>query len=283
MPQVVSRDGTSIAYEVTGAGEHVVLIDGALGSRSLGQMPRLAALLAPQFGVVTYDRRGRGESGDTQPYAVGREVEDIGALIDEVGGAARLYGISSGAALALEAAAGLGEKVEQLAMYEPPYNAAADAVGEWQDYRRRLTELLAAGRRGDAAGLFMAFVGVPAAQIDGMRSAPMWSGFEAVAPTLAYDAAILGDVRSVPAARAACVAAPSLIMNGGASLPFMRETALALAEALPDGHYRELEGQPHDVSLEVLAPVLIEFFRSDRRQRQEAGGGQERSKARPAA
>ena len=262
MPHVISRDGTKIAHEQIGEGESVVLIDGALGSRSFGYMPQLAALLAPHFRVITYDRRGRGESGDTPPYAVEREVEDIAALIGQAGGAASLYGISSGAALALEAALGLGEQVKAVALYEPPYNA--DDAQLWRDYRRRLRELLSEDRRGDAVALFMALVGVPTEQIAAMREAPMWPMLETVAPTLAYDAAILGEDRAVPIARAADLRAPALVMNGSESYPFMRDTATALVENMPAGRYRELEGQRHDVAVEVLAPVLVEFFQEER-------------------
>ena len=258
MPHVISKDGTRIAYEQVGEGETVVLIDGALCSRSFGPMPRLAALLSPHFSVVTYDRRGRDESGDTPPYAVEREVEDIAVLIDQDGGAASLYGISSGAALALEAALGLGEKVRTLALYEPPYNAEDAQL--WRDYGRRLGELLAADRRGDAVALFMAFVGAPSEQIAAMRETPMWSMLEAVAPTLAYDAAVLGEDRAVPTARAADLGVPALVMNGGEGYPFMRDTAIALAKSMPAGRHRELEGQRHDVAVEALAPVLVEFF-----------------------
>jgi pimeloyl-ACP methyl ester carboxylesterase len=140
--------------------------------RSFGPTSRLAALLAPHFTVVHYDRRGRGDSGDTQPYAVDREVEDVEALIDTVGGSAFLFGISSGAALALEATLRLGDKVETLALYEPPYNDDAGSAKEWDDYTTRLVEAVVADRRGDAVALFMALVGVPADQIDGMRRAP---------------------------------------------------------------------------------------------------------------
>jgi pimeloyl-ACP methyl ester carboxylesterase len=271
MPEVISKEGTRIVYDSSGGGQPVVLVDGALGYRSFGPMPRLAGLLMPQFRVITYDRRGRGDSGDTQPFAVGREVEDIEALIDAAGGSAFLFGISSGACLALEAAIKLGDKIGGLAMYEPPYNAAADARPEWVKYRTQLADAVATDRRGDAVALFMALVGVPAEQVGGMRQAPMWAQFEAVAPTLAYDAAAIGEDRAVPVGRAAGVAAPALALNGGAGLAFMRDTAKALAKALPNGQYRELEGQTHDVSLTVLAPVLIEVFRTWGGRRTETG------------
>jgi pimeloyl-ACP methyl ester carboxylesterase len=262
MQTVTSKDGTMIAYSQQGNGPAVILVDGALCFRSFGPMPELSKLLAPQFTVYTYDRRGRGESGDTQPYAVKREVEDIDALINEVGGSACLFGMSSGGALALEAAISLGDKVKKLALYEAPYNASEDTRGAWKDYNKQLADLLAASRRGDAAALFMAFVGTPADQIQGMRFAPFWQTFEAVAPTLEYDAAVLGEDRLPPNGRAARVTAPALVMNGDAGLPFMADTADAITKAIPHARHRTLEGQRHDVRMEVLAPVLIEFFNS---------------------
>lgn len=259
MKKITSNDSTEIAYEMRGTGPAVILVDGALCYRSFGPMPRLAELLAPHFTVYNYDRRGRGDSGDTQPYALTRETEDIEALIDEAGGSAFVFGTSSGACLALEAAIKLGDKIKKLAMYEPPYTSEKAAQEAWKEYRKQLAELLAADRRGDAAALFMKSVGTPDDQIDGMRHAPIWSIFEAVAPTLAYDAAVLGEDRSIPIERAARVVAPTLVMNGTA-IPFMLDTAQALANAIPNAQHRTLEGQTHDVNLEVLAPVLVEFF-----------------------
>lgn len=259
MSKVISKDGTPIAYDQSGKGPAVILVDPALCYRGFGPMGPLAALLAPHFTVITYDRRGRGESGDTPPYALAREVEDIQALINEAGGSAFVFGTSSGGSLALEAAIKLGDKIKKLAMYEPPYDSAPAARPAWKEYRTQLTKLLAADRRGDAAALFMQFVGTPADQIDGMRHAPVWPMFEAVAPTLAYDAAAVGDDRSVPVERAAAVTVPTLVMNGTV-LPFMLETANALAKAIPHAQHRTLEGQTHDVNLQVLAPVLVEFF-----------------------
>jgi pimeloyl-ACP methyl ester carboxylesterase len=261
MKKVTSNDGTEIAYDKRGNGPPVILVDGALCYRSFGPMPQLAELLAPHFTVYNYDRRGRGDSGDTQPYAVTREIEDIEALIDEAGESAFVFGTSSGACLALEAAMRLGDKIKKLAMYEPPYNSDKTVQQAWQEYRKQLAELLAANRRGDAAALFMKSVGTPDEQIDGMRHAPVWAIFESVAPTLAYDAAVLGEDRSVPVKRAAKVNIPTLMMNG-TTIPFMLDTAQALANAMPHAQHRTLEGQTHDVNLEVLAPVLVEFFNS---------------------
>jgi pimeloyl-ACP methyl ester carboxylesterase len=259
MKKVTSNDGTAIAYDKRGEGPSVILVDGAMCFRSFGPMTHLAELLAPHFTVYNYDRRGRGDSSDTRPYALEREVEDIDALIKEAGGSTFVYGISSGGALALEAALRLGNQIRKLAIYEVPYNSEKAALQEWKQYRKQLAQLLAADRRGDAAVLFMKLVGTPDEQIEGMRQMPMWSMFEAVAPTLAYDAAALGDARSVPIQRVAKLAVPTLVMNGTA-IPFMLETAEALAHAIPHAEHCTLEGQTHDVNLEVLAPVLVEFF-----------------------
>lgn len=261
MQKVTSKDGTQIAYDQQGQGPAVILVDGALCFRSFGPMPGLAKLLAPHFTVYTYDRRGRGDSSDTKPYTIEREVEDIEALINAAGNSAYLCGFSSGAALALEAAISLGDKVKKLALYEAPYNSDQGARQEYRAYRKQLDELLAAGRRGDAAVLFMRFVGTPTDRVDGMRQSPMWSIFEAVAPTLAYDAVDLGEDRTVPTERAARVTALTLAMNGSASFPFMYDTAKAIASTVPHGQLYTLEGQRHDVNVEVLAPVLVEFFK----------------------
>ena len=259
MKKVISGDCTEIAYESRGTGPALLLVDGALCYQSFGPMPELASLLAPHFTVYTYDRRGRGASGDTWPYALEREVEDIEALIDAAGGSAFVFGTSSGACLALEAAIGLGKKIRKLAMYEPPYQSGNGTRPAWLDYRKKLAEFLSTGRRGDAVVLFMQFVGTPADQVEGMRQAPVWPMFEAVAPTLEYDAASMGEDRSVPINRAARVTSPALIMNGTA-MAFMIDTATTLAKAIPHGQQRTLEGQTHNVNLEVLAPQLVEFF-----------------------
>ena len=261
MRKIASQDGTPIAYDREGRGPAAILVAGALCARLSWAGPAIAALLAPRFTVYNYDRRGRGDSGDTGPYAVAREIEDIEALIDDAGGSAYLFGHSSGASLAMDAAATLGAKVAKLALYEAPYNDDPAARRGWGEYTRRLTELLAADRRGDAVALFMALVGTPAEQIAGMRHAPFWPALKAIAPTLAYDhTALLGEDGAVPVGRAAQVVAPTLVMAGGASYPFMRDTARALSAALPRAQLRILEGQRHEVSTEALVPVLAEFF-----------------------
>jgi pimeloyl-ACP methyl ester carboxylesterase len=260
MDTLTSRDGTTIAYDWQGHGPALILVDGALTVHSSGS-GELARLLAPHFTVYGFDRRGRGGSGDTPPYAVDREIDDIEALTDRAGGPAFLYGHSSGGPLAMRAAIRLGRKVAKLAMYEPPYNNDPAAQESWSRYLGQLSQALAGGCHGDAVALFMRLIGLPAEQIAGLRRAPSWPGMEAVAPTLAYDhAAIMGESWSVPAGLAARVPVPALVMTGDAGLPFMAGTARALSQAMPQGRLRILAGQAHAVDPAVLAPVLAEFF-----------------------
>jgi pimeloyl-ACP methyl ester carboxylesterase len=253
---VRSEDGTIIAFDRLGDGPPIVLVCGGSVDR-MSNAP-LAALLAPHFTVFNYDRRGRGDSGDTAPYAVEREVEDIDAVINAAGGSAFLYGTSSGAVLALEAAAN-GLPITRLALWEPPYvlepsrRPPADAATTY-------TELVSAGRRGDAVEYFMAkVVGLPPEFVSQARTQPFWDAQEALAHTLAYDATIMGDY-SLPTDRAGSVKTPTLVIACGEDFEWMRETARALADALPDARSRILEGQGHNVDPAVLAPVLEEFF-----------------------
>jgi pimeloyl-ACP methyl ester carboxylesterase len=215
MLTVTSKDGTTITYDKAGQGPVVILVEGAMGSRSASA--GLAKLLAPDFTVYSSNRRGRGESTDTEPYAVQKEVEDIEALIESAGAAACVYGISSGGALALEAAARLNGKVKKLAIYEVPYDSSEPGIKAWREYRTPLSELVEAGRRGDAVALFMKFVGVPDEMLEGMRHAPMWHAMEGIAPTLVYDAAVLGEDRPLPTSRASAITAHTLVMDGGES------------------------------------------------------------------
>jgi pimeloyl-ACP methyl ester carboxylesterase len=264
MEKIISQDGTTIAYDKLGKGPALILVGGAFEQRAMdSETAKLAnhPQLSQHLTVYHYDRRGRGDSTDSQPFGVGREIEDIESLIDEGGGSAFLFGISSGAALAFEAALALGNKVEKLAMYEPPYNDDEIARKAWKDYRNHLGDLLAANRRGDAVGVFMMLLGMPAEQLEGMKQHSMWPMWEAIAPTLAYDAAAMGEEASVPAEKAKRITVPVLIMDGGATeWPFMHTTAEALAKAIPKAKHRTLAGQTHEVSAEVLAPELIEFF-----------------------
>ncbi|RWZ76882.1 alpha/beta hydrolase [Streptomyces albidoflavus] len=255
MDTVVSRDGTPIVHETRGSGPALVLVGGAMTTRE--HAARLAGLLADSFTVVTYDRRGRGRSGDTRPYAARREVEDLAEVIRAVGGPAALYGVSSGAALALHAA--VGPAVSRVALYEPPFTVGGADPSRREAYRSRLVALLAADDRGGAVELFMTHIGLPPELIAGARQSPAWPGLEAVAPTLAYDDALLGD-GAPPLDRLALVSVPALVMAGSASPPAMTEAARAVAEALPDGTYRELDGQSHDVAPEAVAAALREFL-----------------------
>ena len=215
METVSSHDGTTIAYDTVGEGPPLILVDGALSVHSLGGKSELAKLLAPHFTVYGYDRRGRGGSGDTLPYAVDREIEDIEGLIDRAGGSAFLYGHSSGATLAMRAAVRLGRRVSKIALYEAPHSDDPDAQESWTEYLRELGQILASGRRGDAVAVFMRFVGTPDDQVEGMRQAPFWPSMEAIAPTLAYDhAAIIGRAL-VGADRPGCAGASSGPGNGG--------------------------------------------------------------------
>jgi pimeloyl-ACP methyl ester carboxylesterase len=225
-------------------------------------MRPLAARLRENFTVHTYDRRGRGESSDTLPYAVAREVEDLRAVIAEAGGQARVYAISSGVALAL-ATAVAEPGITALALYEPPYLAEAGDGARIEEYGERLRETLAAGRNGDAVALFMTTVGVPAPAIAGLRAGPGWAALEAIAPTLEYDDHLLTGGR-VPRDLAAEIAVPSLVLAGGASPEPLRRAARATAGALPTATFRILDGQTHDVAAEALAPELFGFFTGEK-------------------
>ncbi|MEQ8676166.1 MAG: alpha/beta hydrolase [Aggregatilineales bacterium] len=263
MNTVTSKDGTTIAYDKAGQGAPLILVGGAFEQRAMdSETAQLAAfpLLAENFTVIHYDRRGRGDSANTLPFAVAREIEDIEALIDATGGSAYVFGISSGAALAFEAALSLGNKVKKLALYEPPYNDDADARQAWRTFRTELDAVLADGRNADAVGLFMGLMGVPPEHLAGMREMPMWGMWEGVAPTIAYDAAALGEEAAIPIANSKKLTMSVLVMNGGESFPFMQTTAEALADAIPDAEHRVVTGQAHEVSADALAPILVDFF-----------------------
>jgi pimeloyl-ACP methyl ester carboxylesterase len=259
MSHVTSKDGTPIAYDRSGSGPAVILVDGALCSRAFGPSPKLAPLLARHFTVYAYDRRGRGESGDTHPYSPAREVEDIAAIIEAAGGSASLVGLSSGGALALEAAAS-GLAVNKLVAYEPPYVDDSGQRGS-AAHEGHLKRLLAEGKRGGAVQYFMkGMVGVPAAIVVIMRLMPwIWRKLEAVAHTLPYDAAVMAAFK-VPRARFASITVPALVMNGAKTDPGLREAAQTIAMVIPGARYRELAGQTHNVKPNVLAPAVVEFF-----------------------
>ena len=259
MERIQSSDGTPIAFDRSGEGPPLIFVPGLFQHRAIDPgTAELAALLAPHFTVFHYDRRGRGDSGDTAPYAVEREVEDVGALIDAAGGAAALYGMSSGGALALEAAA-RGLAVTKLAVYEPPFTDDDGTIEPSQELAAGVAELVAAGRPGDAVALFMTSSGMPAEAVEQMRQAPFWAGLESVAHTMPYDLTLMGDT-TLLSERAPTIAVPTLVLDGGASPPWGRKSADAVAAAVPGAERQTLEGQTHEVAAAPLAPVLAEFF-----------------------
>ena len=252
MRTVTSKDGTSIAFDQSGQGPALVLVAPAFGTRA--DEASLAAALAPSFTVFAYDRRGRGESGDTAPYAVEREVEDLDAIIDAAGGSAHVFGHSSGAVLALDAARVLPPKITKLAL---------------EDFAAHLSELVAAGRRGDAVAYWQTQLGIPAEAIAHLRQSPLWAGLEALAPTLPYDASIMGDTQRgapLPLRKWASVSVPTLVLDGTTMMgredlhAFMRHGADELARILPRAQRRTLEGQDHGPADAALVPALKEFF-----------------------
>ena len=250
MGTVTSKDGTRIAFDQSGEGPAIILVVGAFNDRVTGAP--LARFLEQHFTMFNYDRRGRGESGDTAPYAIEREIEDLDALIAQAGGSACIFGYSSGATLALRAAAH-GLAISRLALYDPP--PTGTKAGELAP---QLSELIAAGRRGDAVELFQSeAVGIPAAVVAQMRNAPFRPALEKMAHTLVYESTIL---RSLPTRMIASVRVPTLVIDGEGSPEVMRRAAQSLADALPEGRYRTLKGQGHDIVPAVVGPVLGEFF-----------------------
>jgi pimeloyl-ACP methyl ester carboxylesterase len=259
---ITSRDGTLIAYARQGSGPAVILVDGALCSRELGGSPKIATLLAPDFTVYTYDRRGRGQSGDNGPYAIAREVEDIAALVAEAGGSAHVFGISSGAALALDAANSVSG-IAKVVAYEPPFIVDDAREPVPSGFLPDLKQAVAEERRGDAVKLFFAQVGMPRIMSALMPLTPAWRKLKAVAHTLPYDITILDGTqtgRPLPGSRWSSVTAPVLAIGGGKSPEWMRDGARAVVSVVPQTEYRTLPGQTHMVKPKVLAPVLAEYF-----------------------
>jgi pimeloyl-ACP methyl ester carboxylesterase len=268
MQTIPSKDGTAIAFDRFGEGPALIMVTGALATRSdviASTQTSAGASLSQHFTVFAYDRRGRGESGDTQPYAAEREVEDINALITEAGGAAYVFGHSSGAVLALEAARLLPARIAKLAVYEPPFIIDASRPPAPPNYLARLKELTSSGRRGEAVAYFMTtVVGVPAEEVAKMRNAPMWPALEASAHTLVYDGLIMGDsMHGTPLSSQhwAAVTVPTLVMDGGASPEFMHHGAEVLVNTLPHAQHRRFPGQGHGAANEVLVPALVAFFK----------------------
>ncbi len=262
MPHVTSSDGTRIAYETMGSGPVVILVDGAMCYRGMGPAMPLAKELQDRFTVTVYDRRGRGESGDTQPYAVDREIEDLQALVNAAGGSAMLYGISSGGVLALEAANRIAG-VTKVFVYEAPF--ITDTTRHMAPgYADRMYALVRAGDRSGALRHFMRVgVGMPAFAVLMMRLMPMWKTLKAVAPTLAYDTSFTEPMqRSKPIPRGtwANLRQPAMIVGGTKSDTWMRNSQKAIADALPNARHDELEGENHMVKATAIAPMIKEFF-----------------------
>jgi pimeloyl-ACP methyl ester carboxylesterase len=267
MKTVTSNDGTRIAFDQSGQGPALILVGGAAATRR--DEAQVASALAPYFTVFAFDRRARGDSGDTRPYAVEREVEDIEALIDEAGGSAFLFGHSSGVVPALEVARLLPTKVTKLAVYEPPFIVDDTHAPMPEGFPAQLDALVASGRRGDAAERFMTFVGMPAEAVAQLRQAPMWPQMEAVAQSLVYDATVMEETEKgspEPLKKWASVATPTLVIDGTVfmgrpeSHAFLRHAADEVAKVLPSAQRRTLEGQDHGPADAVLVPVLREFF-----------------------
>jgi hypothetical protein len=264
MPTVTSADGTMIAYDLVGSGPPLILVAGATQYRGVDQTtPELQRLLAERFAVINYDRRGRGESGDTLPYAPEREYEDLAALATKAGGEASVFGMSSGAILALEAAAN-GVAVTNLLLYEPPCLLDGDSPEPIDDYIDTLDRFVAEGKPGDAMAYFLDVVGgMPPDQIEAFRASPIWRGFEAVGHTLAYDGRIMEPVgrgEPIPAGRWDSAKQPTLVIAGGDSPAWMQRAAAKVADAVPDGRLRTLPGQTHEFDPKVLAPALLDFL-----------------------
>jgi len=256
MAKVRSNDGTVIAYDKKGQGPNLIIVLGALNKRGSGK--RLAKLLEDHFTVITYDRRGRGDSTDNLPYSTDKEVEDIDALVGELGGQAYLYGHSSGAILALLAAKKLADKVKGIALYEVPYDSDTAAQKTSEKYKKELKLLMAEGKNGGAVSLFVKSVGVTDKQIAAMKRLPMWKGLTSMAHTLEYDTIELMEL--YPDIDAQAVRTPALVMYGSDSPAFMGRTAKELSKKMRNAQLKKLEGQWHDVKPDALAPVLSEFF-----------------------
>lgn len=259
MATAKSADGTTIAFDRSGAGPALVLVGGALADRSSSRP--LSARLGANFTVYIYDRRGRGSSGDAGPYSVQREIEDLATVISAAGGSACVFGHSSGAALALEAAA-YGLAVTQLAVYEPPYTANANHPDPLGGLADQLSGLVTSGHRGEAVDAFLTGpVGLAPEVVERMRAGPHWAGMEALAHTIVYDLALCNR-GWVPRARLAHIRIPTLALAGGDSPAWARDTAGELAATIPGAQQMVLAGQGHGAAVEVIAPILVELFLS---------------------
>ena len=266
MPYVSSADGTRIAYDTVGHGPPLILVGGALSDRRFSKLVQLAGLLGEHFTVVNYDRRGRGDSGDTPPFAIEREIEDLTAVMEAVGGRACVWGWSSGAVLAARAAAA-GAPIERMALYEPPFLVDDSRELPPADMLAQLAELLGADRRSDAIKLFFVKgMGMPSIIPGVMRLLPMWRRLERVAHTIPRDWALIdADSRGKPLDRSQweSATAPAVVMAGAKSPAQLRNAARAMAAVLPDAVHVELAGQSHNPSMKALAPVIVQHLAAE--------------------
>jgi pimeloyl-ACP methyl ester carboxylesterase len=257
MQTLRSRDGTHIAFETSGAGPALVVVNGGLSDRSA--VAPLRPLLDPHFTLFAYDRRGRGDSGDTPPYAPELEIEDLATVVEAAGAPAFVFGHSSGAILALRAAAS-GVPIRRLAVNEPPFIVPDTRPLPPPASTSRIAERIAANDREGALRIFLVEeVGLPPPAFDALKASPMWPRMIALAHTAPYDSEIARD-SAVPVASLAMLTIPTLVLNGTASFPWIAETARALVRALPNAQAVHLEGQPHSPAPDVLAPALVQFF-----------------------
>nr|WP_256124208.1 alpha/beta hydrolase [Paenibacillus chitinolyticus] len=266
MDSVISKDGTKIVYDKTGQGPALILVTGAFSYRKFPGQVQLAELLSGQFTVYNYDRRGRGDSGDKQPYAIEREIEDLQAVIDEAGGSAFVWGLSSGAVLALQAAAS-GAGIAKLALHEPPFVVDPADRKPPNNFTAHVSELIAAGRRAEAIKYFMTQgMGAPSFVVGMMKLMPsVWSNLMAVAHTLPYDAALLDgylEGTPLPAELWRSVTLPVLVLEGTESPAGLRHGAQALAHALANARLLSKKGLGHTKKLpaKLISTELSAFF-----------------------
>ncbi len=260
---VASADGTRIAYERTGQGPTLLVVEGALCHRAMGAFDELAPILKDRFTVVGYDRRGRGQSeAGTSPYEVQREVEDLVAVLERVDAAASVFGMSSGAALSLEAAR-QGALLARLAVYEPPFILDSSHPADDPGFTDRLRDLVARGRRTRAVQAFLRLLGVPAPVVLVMPLLPVWKKLTASADTLPHDFEIVSPYRrGLPLGDGhyAGITVPTLLIAGGKSPQYMQQAPVHIAAQIHDATTAILPGQTHEVDAAVIAPVLARHF-----------------------
>lgn len=266
MKTIQSKDGTSLAYDIYGSGPPLIYITGASCFRSFWPIVQDAKAFAKEFTVYNYDRRGRGDSTDTHPYAIEREVEDVAALLDAAGGKASLYGHSSGAVLALETALRFGDKIDKVVMYDPPYVHDEAEKTQYNQLSQQVHNFLQAGKNAQAMTTFLQGIGMPKIFVYLLRFMPGWKTMRDLAPTLAYDIALTRDLP--PLERAAGVTVPVQVIVGEKSPASIHEVARQLTNAIPGATFVQLAGQDHMVGAKALLPVLTSFLRPNRSHQQ---------------